>query len=303
MKKTLKITVVVIVTLIVVLSGAGWYFSGLVVNPHIKTYEETYQIEISKGRIDKAQFESLPFQDVYILTPHGYSLHALYLAAANSRKTVIFAHGFSFSLLGSVKYMDIFRRLGYNILMYDHRCHGKSGGNNVTFGYREADDLKAVVSWALAKLGGQGIIGIHGESIGAAIALQHAAIDNRVSFYISDGSFTTLPELLKFRLKADFGLPTFPLYHIASLFAKLRAGFFFESISPIRAIQQASAPILFIHGGADTYIPTEMSKRLFETYRGRKALYLCPEAKHSESFWTDKKEYEKRVQKFLQEVL
>ncbi len=299
----LKITTGAIIVLLVILAGAGWYFSGLVVNPHIKTYEETYQIEISKGRIDKAKFESLPFEDVYILSPHGYRLHALYLAAEDSKKTIIFAHGFSFSLLGSVKYMDIFRRLGFNILMYDHRHHGKSGGNNVTFGYREADDLKSVVSWALHKLGGQGIIGIHGESIGAAVALQHAAIDNRASFYISDGSFTTLPELLKFRLKADFCLPAFPLYHIASLFSKLRAGFFFKSILPLYSIQDTRVPVLFIHGGADTYIPTEMGKRLFESYRGRKSLYLCPGAKHSESFLTDKKEYEKRVKEFLLEIL
>lgn len=299
MKKSLKIISGLVILIIVLLAGAGWYFSGLVINPRIKTYEETYQIEISKGRIDKALFESLPFEDVYIASPHGYRLHALYLAAANSKKTIIFAHGFSFSLLGSVKYMDIFRRLGFNVLMYDHRHHGKSGGNNVTFGYREADDLKAVVSWALERLGGQGIIGIHGESIGAAVALQHAAIDNRAAFYISDGSFTTLPELLKFRLKADFGLPAFPLYHIASLFSRLRAGFFFEDIAPIKAIEHTDKPILFIHGGADTYIPTEMGKRLYETYRGRKSLYLCPGAKHSESFWTDKQEYEKRVKEFL----
>ncbi len=303
MKKLLTIIGGIVITGIIIFAAAGWYFSGLVVNPRIKTYDETYQIEISKGRINKTQFESLPFEDVYIDSPHGYRLHALYLAAANSRKTIIFAHGFSFSLLGSVKYMDIFRRLGFNVLMYDHRHHGKSGGDNVTFGYREADDLKAVVSFALAKLGGQGIIGIHGESIGAAVALQHAAIDSRAAFYISDGSFTTLPELLKFRLKADFGLPAFPLYHIASLFARLRAGFFFEDIAPIEAIEHAQAPILFIHGGADTYIPTEMGKRFFDAYRGKKALYICPGAKHSESFWTDKKEYEKRVKEFVTSLL
>lgn len=303
MKKSLKFTAGVALVIIVLLTAAGWYFSGLVINPRIKTYEETYQIEISKGRINKAEFESLPFETVYITSPHGYRLHALYLASTNSKKTIIFAHGFSFSLLGSVKYMDIFRRLGFNILMYDHRHHGKSGGDNVTFGFREAEDLKAVVSFALEKLGGQGIIGIHGESIGAAVALQHAAIDNRPSFYISDGSFTTLPALLKFRLKADFGLPAFPLYYIASLFSRLRAGFFFEDIAPISALERAHAPILFIHGGADTYIPTEMGQKLFDSYRGKKALYICPGAKHSESFWTNKKEYEKRVKEFVNSIL
>jgi hypothetical protein len=173
----------------------------------------------------------------------------------------------------------------------------------VTFGYREADDLKAVVSWALEKLGGQGTVGIHGESIGAAVALQHASIDNRATFYVSDGSFTRLSELLKFRLSQDFGLPAFPLYHIASLFSKMRAGFFFGEIAPLESLQKATVPILFIHGGTDTYIPTAMGKQLFDSYQGRKRLYICPKAKHSESFWTNKEEYERQVKEFLKDIL
>ncbi|MCX7678303.1 MAG: alpha/beta hydrolase [Spirochaetes bacterium] len=303
MKKILIISCAAFLLIISSLGIAGWYFSGLVIKPKIKSYEETYRIELSKGRIIEETFKSLPFEVVFIQSPHGYKLHALYLASHNSKKTIIFAHGFSFSLLGSVKYMDIFRQLGFNILMYDHRHHGKSGGDDVTFGYFEADDLKAVVSWALEKLGGSGLVGVHGESIGAAIALQHAAIDNRVAFYISDGSFTSLPELLKYRLKSDFNLPPFPLYYVASFFSKLRAGFFFHEISPINSLQKATAPIFFIHGGADTYIPTEMGQRLFNTYSGKKAIYICPGAKHSESFWTNKKEYEKKIREFLKTVL
>jgi len=131
------------------------------------------------------------------------------------------------------------------------------------------------------------------------VALQHAAIDGRAAFYISDGSFTTLGELLKFRLKSDFGLPAFPLYHAASLLARLRAGYFFGDISPIAVLASAKAPILFIHGGADTYIPTEMGRRLHDSYGGRNRLYICPGATHSASFWTDKAEYDRQVGDFL----
>jgi hypothetical protein len=302
MKRSLKILLPVIIILILALGAAGWYFSGLVVNPRIKTYEETYRIEIEKGRIQKDRFESLPFETVYIQSPHGYRLHALYLPAPAPGKTVIFTHGFSFSLLGSVKYMEMFRRRGFGILMYDHRHHGRSGGDNVTFGFTERDDLRAVVDWVIRRAGPGTIIGVHGESIGAAVALQHAAIDDRVSFCISDGSFTSLPELLKFRLKSDFGLPAFPLYHAASFFSKLRAGFYFSEISPIAAVARAKAPLFFIHGGADTYIPTEMGRRLFQAYGGKKRIYICPGAKHSESFWTDREEYDRQVGKFLGEI-
>ncbi len=271
------------------------------VKPRIKTYEETYRIELEKGRILREPFEALNFETVYIASPYGYRLHALYLPHPGSKRTIIFTHGFSFSLLGSVKYMDIFRRLGFNILMYDHRHHGRSGGDDVTFGFREAPDLGAVVGWALERLGAGGMVGVHGESIGAAVALRHAATDDRVSFYISDGSFTSLTDLLRFRLKADFGLPGFPLYHAASLFARIRAGFFFGDISPLEDIGKVKAPIFFIHGGEDKYIPTEMGRRLHAACMGKKRLYICPGAGHSESFWTDKAEYEKQVREFLRD--
>ncbi len=302
MSRTLRILAAALLVSALVLAGAGYYFSGLVIKPRMWDYQESFRTEIQKGRFSRDAFEKLAMEDVYLESPHGYKIHALYFPRKDSRKTVIFSHGFTFTLMGSIKYIDMFIKRGFNILAYDHRHHGKSGGSTVTFGYYEKDDLKACVDWVMAKTGPGTRVGIHGESMGAAVALQYAATDPRAAFVIADGSFTDLATMLAFQLKKDFGLPSFPLVPVASLVSKLRGGMFFGDVSPLRDIPRIGAPVMIIHGAADAYIPPWMATRLFDAAGGKKKLYMGPGAGHSESYMNNPAEYDAQVGAFLREA-
>ncbi len=297
-----KIASGIVAFIIIALFGVGWYFSGLVMAPKMKEYDETYRIEVKAGKIVEAEFKALPKEEILIESPYGYRLHGLYIPVAGSRKTAIIAHGVTYTLMGSMKYVNIFRKRGFNVLVYDHRHHGKSGGDNVTFGVYEKHDMKAVVDWALAKTGPGSIVGIHGESMGAGIALEYAALDDRAAFIISDCSYSDLNEQLSYRLKVEFGLPSFPLLPVASLVSKLRGGMFFSEVSPVRTIESVRPPVFFIHGADDVYIPPEMSKRMYERKKGAKKLYLAPAAGHALAFWNNRKEYDAKVGEFLMEI-
>lgn len=291
-----------VIIMIVLLTLAAFRFSTLAIKPKTFDYEENYNFFVKNGKLIEAVFISLSREEIYFDSPYGYKLHGLFFPVKDSKKTMVFAHGITHSLYGSVKYMEMFLKRGFNVFIYDHRFHGKSGGHNCTFGYYEKYDLKTACDWVFSKIGTDGIIGIHGESLGAATALQNSAIDERISFYIADCPFSDLYKLLAYRLKVEYNLPPFPIMALSSLITKLRCGAFFTDMSPISDISGVKTPIFFIHGKNDSYIPTEMSMEMFNKKPGAKKLYLAPNAGHAEAFWNNKEEYDLQIGEFLREI-
>ena len=292
----------ILIAALILFTAYGFNISGMVIHPLTKSREDTLQIECDKGNMRQEDFDQLPREEVKILSQYGYELHGLYFPKGDSKRTVIICHGITYTIYGSVKYMKMFMDRGYNVLIYDHRNHGESGGNNTTFGYYEKYDLKTCTDWVLEKCGSDCIVGLHGESMGAAIALQDIAIDPRVSFCIVDCPFSDLVELLKYRLKVEHKLTPFPSMQITSLFAWLRTGMKLKDISPIMGVANVETPIFFIHGKEDLYIPTRMSIDMYNNKKGLRKLYLAPNARHAESVVMNREEYDKLVGDFLREV-
>lgn len=291
---------IILLILIIILAGIGFYLATRLIYPHTVSHAEAEKIEIEAGRFRLDDWQKMPVADVQIKSPYGYELYAKFIPSPGSHKTVIFTHGITYNLMGAVKYLPIFYERGFNLMLFDERFHGKSGGKNCTFGYYEKYDLRAVTDWVFERMGGAGTVGIHGESMGAAIALQTAAIDERLSFVISDCAFSDLTRLLRTRLTFDFHLPPVIFLPIASFFCGLVTGMSFEVISPVRDISQISTPILFIHGQEDRYILPEMSTELYNRkVSGIRSLYLVPGARHAESFMKDRGAYNQAVGQFL----
>lgn len=270
--------------------------------PKTLTHEETYLRELEEGRIEKDTFEKWYREEVCIQSPFGYTLYGLYFPMEGSKKTVIICHGITSNLYGSAKYMPLYRKRGYNILLYDHRNHGKSGGDNTTYGYYEKYDLKAWSDWIFQKHQNQCILGIHGESMGAAILLQNAALDPRVSFFVADCPYSSLLEILKYRLKVEYHLPAFPFLGIASFINKLKTGVAFSQVSPIEDLKDTYPPIFFIHGKNDKYIPSRMTIEMYQQKKGAKKLYLAPNAGHVAAYINNQKEYDEKIGEFLEEI-
>lgn len=288
--------------LLIAFIGCGYYLSGLVIQPRTRSREDTLQTECEKGNICRKDFERLPKEEVRIPSGYGYELCGYYFPNGKSGKTVIICHGITYTIFGSVKYMEIFMKRGYNILIYDHRNHGDSGGSNTTFGYFEKHDLKACTDWVLEKCGNNCIVGLHGESMGAAIALQNIAIDPRIAFCVADCSFSDLSMLLEYRLRVEFKLPSFPAILLTSLFTWLRTGASPKAISPISDIAGVETPVFFIHGQEDLYIPTQMSIDMYNVKKGTRKLYLAPNARHAEAVVKNSEEYDRQVGEFLKEI-
>ncbi|HZW04847.1 MAG TPA: alpha/beta fold hydrolase, partial [Anaerolineaceae bacterium] len=155
---TMRMTIVwiLIAGLILILAAAGLYFTRLLITPRMFSSQASYTIEVEYGRLDEAAFTAYEKQEVRIPSPFGYSLYGLYFPCQDAKKTVILAHGITYTLYGTAKYFDMFRQRGFNVLMIDHRHHGQSGGASITYGYYEKHDLAAWFEWALAATGPDG---------------------------------------------------------------------------------------------------------------------------------------------------
>lgn len=280
----------------------GFMFSDVAIKPHTHGYEETYKTQIDCGSIVKEDFEKLPMEEVYIDSIYGYKLHGIYFDFGHLDRVVIICHGITCSLYNSVKYMDMFIKRGFNVLIYDHRNHGRSGGSSTTYGYYEKMDLKSWTDWVCKRCGAGCSIGMLGESMGAATVLQNSAIDDRIKFYIADCPYSDLSTLLKLKLEELYHLPPFPFLYISSLITFLRTGMLFKWVSPIRDLSNVKTPIMFVHGKDDKYIPPQMSIDMYNAKKGIKKLYLAPNAGHAESYVKNPEEYDEKVGEFLHSI-
>jgi dipeptidyl aminopeptidase/acylaminoacyl peptidase len=299
----MPIPLIILIVLVVLLAGMSLYFTLVAIYPHTRKPEETYQLELQDHKFDEAKYQALPKEEFRLRSPYGYDLYGIYIPLDSARKTVVIVHGITYTLFGSVKYMDMFRKRGFNVLMFDNRFHGRSGGKNCTFGYYEKQDLKAMVDWAFERLGAGGKVGTMGESLGAATVLQNVSIDPRLSFVVADCPYSDLIQLFTYRLKEDYHLPPFPLLKISSWFSHFISGMSYEEVSPIQGIRQVSTPIFFAHGKDDDYIPPQMSVDMFNAKQtGVRKLYLAPNARHAQAYWKNPEEYDQKMGEFLGEV-
>ncbi len=290
----------ILLFLLLLLILYGFLSAYMVLNMPLKMEKAIFERESENPAFDYKWYEGLDKEKVKILSPFGYKLAGYFIPAEQkSDRTIIFCHGITASLISSIKYTKMFYKRGWNLLLYDNRRHGLSEGKMSTYGYYEKHDLKAVVDYVKERSQNSAIIGIHGESMGAATTLQYAGMEDGVSFYICDCPYSSLWEQLSLRFKEDYHLPKIPFLYITNLFIKIIARFWVRDVNPLADIKKINNPVLLIHGDADKYVPTEMSRQLYEAKKDNKVLYIVPQATHARSLQMNPEEYEKRVFEFI----
>lgn len=277
-----------------------WCLSDFLMRPRMIAYEKGFQREVKCKKFDPEIYYNKVKQNFRIKSDYGYPLYCELIEADNNQdmKIAILCHGLGYASYGSIKYVDFFLKLGYSVLLYDHRNHGKSGKALTSMGFYEKYDLNRVVDWCYDHYGNDCKIITHGESMGAATVLLNLGIDDRVKCAIADCSYSDLSQLLCHQLKQYYHLPCF-FIPVESFITYLRAGYWFHQVSPIEVVSKTDTPILFIHGKRDNFVPTHMTKQLYQVKKTNKAIYLVAKAKHTESYCTNTQGYEKKVEEFL----
>jgi pimeloyl-ACP methyl ester carboxylesterase len=193
----------------------------------------------------------------------------------------------------------MFLTQGYSVLVPDSRAHGRSGGEFVTYGLMERYD---VIGWArwMRTAGCRKIYGL-GESLGASILIQAAAVEPVFTAIVAECPYADLREIGEYRVRQALRIPAFisspaarVLVSTGMLYAALVDGLDLWQVSPIESIAQTSTPILLIHGLNDVDTPPSNSQRLAAS-NPRDPLWLVPNAKHIGASSAAPDEFRRRV--------
>ncbi|MCS7023819.1 MAG: alpha/beta fold hydrolase [Bryobacteraceae bacterium] len=233
-----------------------------------------------------------------VLSTDGARLKGWYFPASGP-DAVILLHGVADSRRGMSSYARMLLQNGYSVLVPDSRGHGESGGEPLSYGWRERHDVVRWVDWLEQRCHPRGIFGL-GVSMGAAILLQTLPLEPRIRAAVAEAPFVTFREVAYHRLAQASGLPgplSFALSTIlveqAFLYTKIRFGIDLAAVSPRKAVIESATPVLFIHGLQDTNIPPAHSVELARL-RGSK-LWLAPGAQHVQVLAVAPAEYQRRV--------
>lgn len=272
-----------------------------VLYPKTKNPQKAKERSREQGYYDEEYIDSLPFKELSVNSPYSYVLKGR-IYPNESKKYIIIVHGISMNIYGSLKYLPFFHKKGFNVVVFNLRNHGDSGGHNTTYGHFEKWDLRAISDYLFKTYGKDIHVGLHGESMGGTISMLNMAMDERIEFGVIDSAFSDLPELLLLKLKQDTGIDSKKLIAFLNLIVKIRSGFTIEDVSPLKELPAISQPILFIHGDEDTYIPPKMTKAMYAFKMDKKFLYIAEGGKHGTAMGVNPKRYDKELTDFLNVV-
>jgi uncharacterized protein len=207
----------------------------------------------------------LDYRDVGLRSSDGLSLSGWWVGKNGSSRAAVLVHGWGGdgSDLHVVETALIYHRAGFNVLMLDLRAHGRSEGERVTIGYREARDVRGALAWLQERGFDPEDVVLHGWSLGGAAVVQ-AAPAAGVAAVVEEAGYADLSPLLWERIPESSGLPAFFTPGIL-LMGRLLLGIDYRAVRPVEEAAQLyreGVPFMIIHSHDDEMIPFEHAEAL-----------------------------------------
>ncbi|GAA1757005.1 alpha/beta fold hydrolase [Streptomonospora arabica] len=244
------------------------------------------------GSVTDALYRSAPLsapERRRLTTSDGIDLDTALLRGGTDRTTaVVLANGFTgtWRSPGTRSIAERLLPIG-DVMTFDFRGHRDSGGL-CTVGNLEVHDLEAVCAH-LRGLGYTSVASV-GFSMGAAVAVRHAAMFGGVgavvavsgpSMWYYRGSRRM--RLLHFGVEQAFGRW---FLRVARRVRVIDTGWDPVPPDPTQAAPDLAAPLLVVHGDADSYFPIEHAERLYAAAPEPKDLWIEPGMGHAERAMT-----------------
>lgn len=311
--------IVLIVLLIIVLvasvgAGIGMFCFALKrpkngPNPlTMDDYSEHMQPFMDFLKAEKKWLFEHGYDKVEIKSHDGLKLKGILVyAPEKSKKTVIAIHGYKNCGINEYSsYIRMYHEMGFNVLVPDDRGHGASDGKFITFAWWDRRDCIGWVKYALEKFGKDSSVLLHGISMGSATVMNASGepdLPEQVKAVVSDCGYNRAWNQFAHVLKRNFHLPEFPVMHIANIINKILCKYDFRENNPEEQVKKAKVPFMFIHGGDDDFVPTEMVYDVYNACASEvKELHVFPGAAHAESYYVCHDDYVRVLKSFVDKI-
>ena len=284
-------------------AAAGWIVAPWFLNPVRRPLTpdllQQADIAFSQKHTHREEFDVRASDDSIL---RGWKVRS----ADPSGDWVLLFHGVADNRMGVLEHALVLLAAGYNVVMMDARAHGTSDGAMATYGWLERNDTRSIVDALEATEHPRHLFAL-GESMGAGIALQSAAVEPRIEAVVAEASFANLREasydyagLRRYPWlgKTLFAPGTWTMIYHAELLANLSAA----EVSPEKAVAAREFPVLLICDAADAALPCRHTKRIYEAARGPKQMWIVPGAFHTAALGYEPVEFRRRVLSFFDSV-
>lgn len=233
------------------------------------------------------KFERIDFKSGDGTPLHGWFIPAKGKTAKTAKGTVVFSHGNAGSISYHLGFCAWLAEASYNVIIYDYRGFGKSGGTVDRRGM--IDDVKAAFAYALKRpdIDATRLVS-YGHSLGGAqsvTALGESPVKGLRAIVI-DGAFASYQAMARI-IGGQLG---------ASLVTdELAPKDFVKKLTPV--------PLLVVHGTRDEVVPVSQGRQLFEAAREPKTLFEVKTGRHGTALSDDGGAYRRKMIAWLDEVL
>ena len=218
----------------------------------------------------KAWLEGQKQEPMEIRSFDGLRLRAVFVPNPEAKGTLLLFHGWRSSWKTDFTVaLPFYYSLGLNLLLVDQRSQNSSEGRYMTYGIREQKDVASWADHMAEKLGKDHPLFLGGLSMGAATVLMASDLEyaGNVRGVLADCGFTSPWAIIR------------------------------------KVAGRTKLPVLLIHGLADDFVPSDMSRENYAACRSEKELVLVEGAGHGLSYVVEPERVRAAIGAFIRKHL
>jgi pimeloyl-ACP methyl ester carboxylesterase len=268
---------------------------------YLNTHQPRYHLTTTPAEI------GIDFENISFITTDSIKLRGWFIGSQNSltAPTIIIAHGLGASKSDFINLSGFLSSNGFNVLLFDFRAHGESGGKSCSLGLKEQMDITAALDYIISRKNLKNKnIGLYGFSLGGSAGILTASKDLRIKAIVADTPFSRLYTISADVIKRTYHLPSFPFMQLANVFYRLSFGGWIGQVAPADVIHLISPrPILLITSDIDQMTPIYHARELIRKAGEPKELWVIDGATHGGTISMDTERYNQKLFNFFSKAL